>query len=109
MKYLIVTGFLLIANLAYAEIPTSQGGNLTELCKEDLAKLLGVDKDKIIVKSTENMSWPDSSLGFPERGYSYLAVITEGQITILTYNDKEYEYHDVTLDPKQRKLLEQQK
>jgi len=59
----------------------------------DLAEQLGVDADAIEVTSIEAVEWGDSSLGCPEEGMMYAAVITPGYQIMLTYDDVDYVYH----------------
>lgn len=108
MRYLIIA-ILLILSLAYAGTPKQTQTEetkekLIELAKEDLVKLLAVDKDKITVKSAEKIIWPNSALGYPQEGHYYLQVLTDGYKIILDYNGKDYEYHtnmsNVKVDPK---------
>jgi len=59
----------------------------------DLAGRLGMAADKISVVRVEKMMWPDSSLGCPQPGQSYLQVITEGYQITLEAQGQQYDYH----------------
>jgi len=94
----LIIAFLLISSLAYADAPKQAQTEVTkdkliELAREDLAKQLAVNKDKIAVKSVEKMIWPNSALGYPQEGGFYLQVLTDGYKIILDCNGKVYEYH----------------
>jgi len=111
MRYLIIA-ILLISFLVYSGAPLqaqTEGTKekLIELAREDLMKLLVVDKDKITVKSVEKITWPNSALGYPQEGHYYLQVLTDGYKIILDCNGKDYEYHTnmdrVKFDPKIKK------
>jgi len=66
---------------------------IIEIVKQDLAINLNISKDSIQVKSVEKVVWPDSALGFPEKGRNYLQVVTEGYRIVLFCNGQDYEYH----------------
>ncbi len=38
-------------------------------------------------------TWPDTSLGCPQKGMMYAQVITPGFRVVLAVNDQDYEYH----------------
>lgn len=61
--------------------------------KADFMGRLGVGEEAILVKSVEEVQWPDSSLGCPQPGRMYLQVITPGFRVVLMANDQDYEYH----------------
>lgn len=46
-----------------------------------------------VLKSIEARSWPDSSLGCPQPGMSYMQVITPGYIVLLEANGSVHEVH----------------
>jgi len=66
---------------------------LTRLAQADLAKRLGVTVDKIATREVIPTEFPDSSLGVPEPGKSYLTVITPGYVIKLVADGREYVYH----------------
>ena len=66
---------------------------LVEQARSDLSKMLGVALDEITVLSIKEVQWPDSSLGCPQPGMSYLTVVTPGYEILLQVGDKTYSYH----------------
>lgn len=72
---------------------------VTYLAKEDLAKTLSIkfstqlSVDDIKLSNIEEVTWPDSSLGYPEFGMQYLQVETPGYKIFLSYENTTYEYH----------------
>jgi hypothetical protein len=64
-----------------------------EQAKTDLAGRLGVPVEQVSVVSTEEVTWPDSSLGCPQPGMNYAQVLTEGTRTILSAGGRQYSYH----------------
>jgi hypothetical protein len=66
---------------------------VVDIAKNDLAKRLNISIDQVHVVKIENVDWPDSSLGYPEKGMMYAQVITPGFRIILKAGDRLYEYH----------------
>lgn len=66
---------------------------VAQLAVVDLANALGLRPEEIAVVAVEEQDWPDSSLGCPEPGRSYLQVITPGYRVILAAGGQRYEYH----------------
>ncbi|TFG49644.1 MAG: hypothetical protein E4H33_01830 [Anaerolineales bacterium] len=67
--------------------------SLVLLAKFDLTIRTGIDIEAITTKSLKETMFDDSSLGVPEPGVEYTAVITPGYIIILEANGEIYEYH----------------
>ncbi len=67
--------------------------SLVTLAKFDLTLKTGVDIAEIITESLEETLFDDSSLGVPQPGATYDAVITPGYIIILIAGGETYEYH----------------
>jgi hypothetical protein len=67
--------------------------DLIARAKEDLADQLSIRKDQISLVETIEVTWPDSSLGCPQKGVSYLQVLTPGYKIILEAGGNQYEYH----------------
>lgn len=67
--------------------------DVVRLAHEALASELNVPRDQITVVRFAPEEWPDSSLGCPQPGRTYLQVITPGYRVILAVNGREYEYH----------------
>jgi hypothetical protein len=67
--------------------------SLVMLAKFDLTLKTGVDIEKIETVSVDETNFSDASLGVPEPGVEYAAVITPGYIIILNADGDTYEYH----------------
>jgi hypothetical protein len=67
--------------------------SLVMLAKFDLTLKTGIDIDKITTESIEKTNFDDASLGVPEPGVEYPAIITPGYIIVLKAQGKTYEYH----------------
>lgn len=67
--------------------------DMINLAVKQLATDIGVPEGQIQVISYAQTEWPDSSLGCPKPGMSYLTVITPGYRVLLKAADKQYEYH----------------
>ena len=61
--------------------------------KADLAGRLSLPAEEITLLEYTEVEWSDSSMDCPERGMSYLQVITPGYRIILQANGNSYEYH----------------
>ncbi len=66
---------------------------VVKLAKEDLARRMNIDKEKIVVAEIESVDWSDASLGCPEPGKMYAQVITPGYRILLSYEKEKYKYH----------------
>jgi hypothetical protein len=66
--------------------------SLVMLAKFDLTLKTGVDLEDIKTISVEQINFSDSSLGVPEPGVQYEAVVTPGLIIVLEAKGEEYEY-----------------
>jgi hypothetical protein len=60
---------------------------------DDLAGRLQVAPADIEIVSTEEVTWPDGSLGCPEPGMSYTQALVEGSKVILQHDDRVFVYH----------------
>lgn len=67
--------------------------SLVMLAKFDLTIKTGVDIDDIITKSIEENMFEDASLGIPEPGVTYDAMVTPGYIIQLEADGEIYQYH----------------
>ena len=67
--------------------------SLVMLAKFDLTIKTGVDIEDITTRSIEETLFDDSSLGVPDPGMTYEAVITPGYIIILEAGGDLYEFH----------------
>lgn len=66
---------------------------VVDLAKKDLSEKLNIPVEEIKLVKEEAVDWPDTSLGYPEKGKMYAQVITSGFRIILKANDTIYEYH----------------
>lgn len=66
--------------------------SLVMLAKFDLTLKTGVDLEDIKTISVEQINFSDTSLGVPEPGVQYEAVVTPGLIIVLEAKGEEYEY-----------------
>src|SRR5262249_35246490 len=64
-----------------------------QMAIDALAHELAVQTNAIRVVSAEPVDWPDASLGCPEKGRSYVQVITPGFKVRLAAKDREYDVH----------------
>ncbi len=67
--------------------------SLIMLAKFDLTIKTGVDIENIITKSIQENLFDDASLGLPEPGVTYAAVVTPGYIILLEADGEIYQYH----------------
>ena len=66
--------------------------SLIILAKFDLTIKTGVDIEDIVTKSIKETLFDDASLGVPEAGVTYAAVVTPGYIIMLEAGGDLYEY-----------------
>jgi len=66
---------------------------VVDIAKKDLSERLNIPIEDIKLVKEEAVDWPDTSLGYPEKGMSYAQVITPGFRIKLKARDKLYEYH----------------
>jgi hypothetical protein len=71
----------------------SPGGSVVDQAKADLTQRLGVDAAEVSVVSSEEVTWPDGSLGCPEPGMHYTQALVPGNRTVLEAGGKQYHYH----------------
>jgi hypothetical protein len=76
-------------------MPTTQPEPLPIVApaRVDLARRLGVDPEEIEVVATEEVTWPDASLGCPQPGMSYTQSLVEGSKVVLEHDGRVYVYH----------------
>jgi hypothetical protein len=60
---------------------------------DDLAKRRSVEVDEITVVSVEEVTWPDASLGCPQKGLQSAQVLTPGIQILLELDGKSVAYH----------------
>lgn len=66
---------------------------VVDIAKKDLSERLNLPVEEIKLVKEEAVDWPDTSLGYPEKGMMYAQVITPGFRIIVKAQDKLYEYH----------------
>lgn len=66
---------------------------VVDMAKSDLAEILSISITDIKLSKIEEVTWPTSSLGYPNPDEQYLQVETPGYKIFLSYNDELYEYH----------------
>ena len=67
--------------------------SLIEKAKADLAQRLSIPISQINTIETQQVFWPDTSLGCPQPGLTYTQVEVPGYLIILQTNGNEFEYH----------------
>lgn len=60
--------------------------------KKDLARLRGISSEKIVLKHVEAVTWPDTSLGYPQAGMVYAQIVTPGYRLLLSVETADFEY-----------------
>ena len=68
--------------------------DVARLAIDALAADLQVAKERILVDTIRAVDWPDSSIGCPQPGHSYLQVITPGHKVTLRANGQDYVVHE---------------
>jgi hypothetical protein len=66
---------------------------VVELAREDLAARLQIGVEAIETRAVHPMNWPDSSLGCPQPGFSYMQMITPGYRIELQADGRRFSYH----------------
>jgi len=77
-------------------LPDQEHGGLQPIidaAKTDLAQRLGIEVNEVLVRSAEEVTWSDSSLGCPQPGKVYAQVLTEGAVIRLGFDGVDYSYH----------------
>jgi hypothetical protein len=64
-----------------------------EKAKADLAARLGLQPGEISLVSSEEVTWPDGSLGCPQPGMRYTQALVNGSRIVLEASGKRYNYH----------------
>jgi hypothetical protein len=64
-----------------------------DLAKKTLVEKLNLNLDLIEVISIQELEWPDTSLGCPEKGVFYISVLVPGFKVVLEANGQEYDVH----------------
>ena len=77
-----------------ADEPSAEQDPIADLAIDTLASELEVPQKRIHVLSVAAVDWPDSSVGCPKAGMSYLTVITPGHKVLLKVEDRTYVVHE---------------
>ncbi len=67
--------------------------SLVSKAQSDLAQRLSVQLDAISLGEATEVVWPDASLGCPQPGIGYAAMMTPGYRILLVSGNATYEYH----------------
>lgn len=70
--------------------------NLIDKAKEDLAQRFSLSITQINLLEARDVTWPNSSLGCPEKGLVYADVLTPGYLVIFESGGNTFEYHSGT-------------
>jgi len=81
------------AEMADGTSSTGAGSAMVRAAIADLRQMLTDPIADIAVVSVEPVTWPDSSVGCPRPGISYMQVLVEGSRIVLSHGGVEYEYH----------------
>ena len=68
-------------------------GEIIARARKDLARRRGMSDEKIVLKDAEAVTWPDTSLGCPQKGRVYAQVVTPGYRLVLSDGTTDFEYH----------------
>ncbi|HEX9795918.1 MAG TPA: hypothetical protein VGA52_02905 [Anaerolineales bacterium] len=66
---------------------------ITSAMVSDLAAMLALAEDAVVVESVDHVIWPSAALGCPLPTVDYAQVETPGYLVILRANGAPYEYH----------------
>lgn len=62
------------------------------LAKADLSKRLSIDPELVEVITSEECTWGDTSLGFPDPGTSYAQILVSGYRVVMRAAGGTFEY-----------------
>lgn len=72
---------------------SAPSGGPVDQAKADLARRLSVDAAQVTVVSSDEVTWPDGSLGCSEPGMRYTQALIQGNRTVLEVDGRQYHYH----------------
>ncbi len=93
---LLATGALLSAQVPVGPPPADaekEKAAAVERAKTFLSKRLAVAMDQLTLETADAATWPDASLGCPEKDRMYAQVVTRGFKVILKSGDTRHEVH----------------
>jgi hypothetical protein len=67
--------------------------HMLTLARADLARRLGAPPEEVTLTGSHAVVWPDTSLGCPEQGRSYLPTQTKGHVLSFDWRGRSYRYH----------------
>lgn len=67
--------------------------SVVESAISDLVRRLKVSAGQIEVVRSEEVEWPDASLGCPQEGMAYAQVVTPGFQVLLQVDGRVFDYH----------------
>jgi hypothetical protein len=73
--------------------PSGPAQGPVEQAKSDLAGRLGIPVEAVTMVSSEEVTWPDGSIGCPQPGMRYTQVLVNGSRIVLAAGGKQYHYH----------------
>jgi hypothetical protein len=73
--------------------PGTEGRDLEEILRRDLAARLGIPLGDVIIQGRCDVTWPDGSIGVAEAGAVYTQALVPGWLAILEAKGKAYRYH----------------
>ena len=73
--------------------PEKRRKSAIERAKAYLCKTAKIEAGEIVVESATPATWPDASLGCPEKDRMYAQVVTEGYKVILRAGESTHELH----------------
>jgi hypothetical protein len=76
-----------------AAVPEMTREEAIKLATETLAHELGLGTDLVELRRASSVDWPDSSLGCPEEGKTYLPVVTPGYLVSLQVDGQVFSVH----------------
>jgi hypothetical protein len=71
----------------------AMNGEIIARAKKDLARRRGISGEKVVLRQIEAVTWPDTSLGYPQAGKVYAQIFTPGYRLVLSDGTTDFEYH----------------
>jgi hypothetical protein len=69
------------------------GADDLERAIADVVRRTGAEPAEVVVVANEEVTWRDASVGCPQKGMSYMQVLTDGTRIILQVGGRRFEYH----------------
>jgi hypothetical protein len=88
-----LTALLLLSTMFQDAGPTAARDAAVRLARETLGGELGVAPAALVLQAANAVEWRDSSIGCPEKGRRYLAVLTPGHKVTLEHGGRTYLMH----------------